>query len=294
MSTMRPEFIHERTVSQAWGRAFLLTMERAEDQLPPFFISIENVANIPPPEDARIRDAVDDALVKNGKYRCAASAVTIFPYNHWRRTQKQPRQSLYTWYQTRFLPRARARDGANQYGTYFERMIGFTGVRRENGKDTIKVVNQLEHILHEWERERARPKRPRQSALQLACFDPAKDHTGQPIRGFPCLQQVSFSYRGNDLAVHAYYPTQYIFDRAYGNYLGLAHLGQFVAHELKLRFARLNIFVAHPELGKGITKTGLRNLASLVESCLIAPAPQVPAPNTESAARRLVISHSEH
>ena len=99
-------------------------------------------------------------------------------------------------------------------------------------------------------------------SLQISCFDPAKDHTGQPVRGFPCLQQISISYDDDGgLAVNAFYLMQYIFDRAYGNYLGLCHLGEFLAHETDLRFSRMTCFIGKPELGD-VPK---RDLAALVE-----------------------------
>jgi hypothetical protein len=52
--------------------------------------------------------------------------------------------------------------------------------------------------------------------------------------GFPCLHQVSFlpNPRARSLRVVAYYPTHYLFERAYGNYLGLLHLGRFMAKEM--------------------------------------------------------------
>jgi hypothetical protein len=100
--------------------------------------------------------------------------------------------------------------------------------------------------------------------LQAACFDPLKDHTGQSVRGFPCLQQVSFAHDQNDgLAVNAYYPTQYVFDRGYGNYLGLCHLGHFMAHELGLQLLRVNCYIGRPELGNA-TKSSLRALETCV------------------------------
>lgn len=71
-----------------------------------------------------------------------------------------------------------------------------TGLTREGRRD----VNQLQHVVGLLRRK----PRPRKSALQLACFDPAKDHTGQPVRGFPCLQQVSVAYDdAGRLAVNA-------------------------------------------------------------------------------------------
>ncbi len=102
--------------------------------------------------------------------------------------------------------------------------------------------------------------------MQLSCFDPAKDHTGQPVRGFPCLQQVGLSHDGDKrIAVHAFYPTQYIFDRGYGNYLGLCHLGSYIAHQTGLQFARLNCYIGEPHLGD-VNKRDLARLAKLRRS----------------------------
>jgi hypothetical protein len=94
----------------------------------------------------------------------------------------------------------------------------------------------LAHVLEIWRKGDQKGRRPRQSALQLACFDPAKDHTGAALAGFPCLQQVSLTYKEErTLEINAYYPTQYMVERAYGNYLGLCQLGHFIAHQLNVR-----------------------------------------------------------
>ena len=50
--------------------------------------------------------------------------------------------------------------------------------------------------------------------------------------------------------LNAFYATQYIFEKAYGNYLGLAHLGRFMAHELDMDFARLNVTVGVAKIGQ--------------------------------------------
>lgn len=50
------------------------------------------------------------------------------------------------------------------------------------------------------------------------------------------------------LVVNAFYATQQIFDKAYGNYLGLAQLGAFMAHEMGMPLARLNVMVGVAKL----------------------------------------------
>ena len=118
----------------------------------------------------------------------------------------------------------------NRNGVYFQRLISFgRDASGRNGK------NQLEHIIETWQKCNRR-----RSALQAAVFDPLKDHTHQRRRGFPCLQQVAFAPIGNgNMSVTGFYATQYIFERAYGNYLGLCHLGQFMAQEMNLRLDRV-------------------------------------------------------
>ena len=241
-----------------------MTMERSNRDLTPLTVSIGGFTDGTPAEDPSIRRALDDTLVRYGKFTCDVSALTIFPYKHWNRAGRPPRQELYNWYLKAFLPRLRARDPRNRNGTYFQRMLAFTGVKQKDGKYTLKSTNQLEHIIKIWHNGLEIGKRPRQSALQVACFDPSKDHTGSARSVFPCLQQVSFTYDDQGgLAVNAHYPTQYIFDRAYGNYLGLCHLGCFMAHELGLQLIRLNCFIARPELGS-VPGKKLRELETIV------------------------------
>ena len=60
------------------------------------------------------------------------------------------------------------------------------------------------------------------------------------------MQQVSFAPCGEGgLAIIGYYATQYVVERAYGNYLGLCRLGQFMAHEMGLRFDQM-VCIATP------------------------------------------------
>lgn len=264
--TKVPVVICEDNLSHAWGRVFQIAMKGSKG-LMPLTISIGGLTNGLPVEDDRIRGTLDTALAQNGKYSCAISAMTIFPFKYWNLMERPHIQQFSDLYMRKYLPRLRARGSRNKGGTYFERMIAFQGVRGKGGKLLNDTKNQLEHIVSLWPKNGERS-RPRQSALQVACFDPIKDHNGAPRSGFPCLQQVSFTYDDmGGLAVNAYYPTQYIFDRAYGNYLGLCHLGHFMARELELDFVRLNCFIGRPELGD-VNKSSLRELVEVLQGSL--------------------------
>ena len=237
---------------------FLHTFDCSRRQLRPVVLSVIGLSDQPPAEDAVIRCAVDDALKATEKNSIRVSGLMIFPYDMWNRRGRPGCHEFSDFCVDQVVPRMRALDRRNRYGTYFERMMRFT----ETETDSLYSVNQLEFVIGLLRRSR----RSRHSALQITCFDPAKDHTGQAVRGFPCLQQVSVAQDDDGrLAVNAYYPTQYIFDRAYGNYLGLCHLGQFLAHETDLEFAQLNCYVGQPILGD-VRKRDVRSLADLVRT----------------------------
>lgn len=254
MSTEAPIIIEHSNLSVAWSHSLLEAMKPGQRSLRPMVLTIGGFSSLQPPEVAELRDVLDNRLVALEKNASEISALTIFPYKMWVRRGRPQCDPFCELCLRRFLPRMRKRNSQNQYGTYFERMMGYSGIHHSKPK----VVNQLQFVIDLLNKDR----RPRESALQICCFDPAKDHTGQPVRGFPCLQQVSISYdhQGN-LAVNAFYPVQYIFDRAYGNYLGLCQLGEFIAHQTKLRFSRMTCFVGKPELGN-VSK---RDIQSVVD-----------------------------
>lgn len=263
MQNNTPEVICESNLSLAWGRLLLAVMHARNSSLNSALLSIQWPDGDLPPEDPNIRTALDNSLKQNGKRSCSETASTIFPYNAWLRKGRPSCRDFCAWYLSKYLPRHKARVkivGGKISETYFERMIAFGASHQQGGTPAGRFVEQLNHICRIWHRDAANGRRPRRSALQIACFDPAKDHTGSALSGFPCLQQVSFSYGdASVLAINAYYPTQYVFDRAYGNYLGLCQLGQFMAHELKQKLVRLNCFIGHPELGI-VRKPSLRGL----------------------------------
>lgn len=267
MSTNAPAHIISDNLSFAWAQAFLKAFETSKNNLAPMTISITNFRGIPP-ENSGIRTAVDRALAKFSKETVRVSAFTIFPEEYRQSLENPNSKELADGYLNDILPRMRAQNTLNAYGTYFERMVAFRGLRRKNKVDNHKITNQLEHIVQVWKQRALKGARPRHSALVMSCFDPAKDHTGQHLRGFPCLTQISFGYdNAGGLSLTAFYPTQYLFDRAYGNYLGLANLGKYVAEQMGLTLVHLNFFIGRPEVGN-TSKTHLADLAQAVKAFL--------------------------
>ena len=244
--------IEEDNLSIAWARTLLRVVEAGE--IAPLTVVIRGFADGEPMEVAPIRKLLDDALRNETKaLSCHEVANTIFPVSLW--NPQADRHRLYQRY--RRIMRRVLRNHRNKYGVYFQRLIAFDQDTAYEGG-----VNQLEHIIQTWHRGNRR-----RSALQAAIFDPRKDHTNQPLRGFPCLQQVAFAQHGtNGLSVTGFYATQYIFERAYGNYLGLCRLGRFMAQEMGRQLTQV-VCVASPAK-RDRAKSFLQELAWEIEIIL--------------------------
>ena len=264
MKLTEPKTIVSSNLSAAWAQAFLHVLNGGDSEC--MTVAVRGFAGDLPPQDEAISAALNQTLRDAKTPTIDQTALTIVPYDRWLRTGKPDLQVTTDWYLNHLLPRLKARCFKNRRGTYFERLVAYTGVRFVGGKAEVKTVNQLEYVLSFWRKRVEKGSRPRQSALQLSCFDPAKDDTGSALSGFPCLQQISLTYHeAGTLEINAYYPTQYFFDRAYGNYLGLCQLGHFLAHQLGVRFSAFTCFVARPELGSGSKSSHAKLVATLRE-----------------------------
>ncbi len=244
--------VEENNLSVAWAKVFLKVLK--ENEVSPVVVVVRDIGHSGPAELPEVRGALDEFLQGDGKgLSCNTVANTIFP-SIW--NPRVDRQELYDRY-NRILPRLR-KDPRNKYGLYFQRLTSFGA----NG-DGKGGVNQLEKILQTWHKGNHR-----RTALQAGLFDPFKDHTHQPVRGFPCLQQVSFAPCGDGgLSITGYYATQYVVGRAYGNYLGLCRLGLFMAHEMGLRFDQMTCIATPVKLER--TKKAVKGISEMVRQALI-------------------------
>ena len=229
-----PVIIADTNVSRAWSRLLLRVLKGAGTEVAPLVLSVAASAAGGLVEDAVVRRALDGLLERKRRRSVEDVAFTIFPQRLWAMCDDRAR--LFDLY-IATLPRWQALNKRlNRRGLYFERMVKY-GRGPCNG-------NQLEWLLSQYG---SRPS-VRRSMLQVALFDPARDHVADAQLGFPCLQQVSFEPTAAGLVVNAFYATQQIFDKAYGNYVGLAQLGAFMAQQMQMRLARLNVMAGIAKL----------------------------------------------
>ena len=261
-----PMVIDDTNLSRAWARLLLQVLDNSGTEIAPLVLSVSGFAQSGQAvEDPAVRRALDKLLRRKGRFVVKNVAFTIFPQRLWEMSRGD-RSRLFALYRKTF-PRWQAMNRkANGRGLYFERMVMY-------GRGPCDG-NQLEWILSQF---RSR-KGVRRSMLQATTFDPGRDHIASAQLGFPCLQQVSFEPTADGLVTNAFYATQQIFDKAYGNYLGLAQLGAFMAHEMGLPLARVNVMVGVAKLER-INKSD----ASLVP--LIAAARALVSPATAPAPR---------
>ena len=176
---------------------------------------------------------------------------TIFPESLYHYL-KHNRFDLYNQYLEN-LNRLKGIDKSNRHGTYFERLIAYEG--------SEKIVNQLELIISSLKENKIK----RRSKLQASIFDPEKDHTNGMFQGFPCLQHVTFYKSEGRLIINGFYALQFLYRRAYGNWLGLINLGKFIARESGLELERLNCYIGVEYLDK-LKKEDAKNLMKLMEN----------------------------
>jgi hypothetical protein len=253
--------IEDNNLSRAWAKAFIQVLKRPAGKCPPIIVSIGDFEGPIPPECNEIRAALDAALESNKCNPVDVSAMVIFPYKLWLQRKDLSCDDFSAICTSRLLPRLQALNTQNRRGTYFERMMSYKCMKDGN-PDT---VNQLSEVVSRLRGDR----HFRATGLQMTCFDPARDHNAQPRLGFPCLQHVGVTYEGDSgIVVTGFYPSQHIFARAYGNYLGLTHLGLFLADQTKLNLRRIICIATRPLLGGVSSKGKLHDLRGRIDRLL--------------------------
>lgn len=266
-----PKLIEATNVSELWARVFLdLHYSQGHERTP--LVATTTFSGGEIEELDAVRGAADLALNRYKQQPIRTVANTIFPASLWR-IFAPDRQAFYDEY-LRNLPLYYRWDTVhNRSGLYFGRMIGY-GVTPKTGKPVREdgtpcltpVGNQLEHVI------RSCRKGVRRSKFQIAIFDPWRDHKNDHFLPFPCLGYVSFipDFKAQTLQMTAHYPTQQLFVKGYGNYLGLCQLGAFVAEQTKLSLARFTCVsgIAKIDDAPGPTKSVRKDLVRSLTDAL--------------------------
>lgn len=261
------------TVSEAWGRALLSLLSAPGMERAPLLFVIDGDPD--EAEHPEIRGALDAYLAREGQTCVEEVAWTVFPDSTWRVHGPKGRAAFFAAYRRALpwfvsgSPRARKLNGR---GIYFARMVGFD-LDPATGKPTVGGLpddgNQLETVIRLYTHGQETGTSAHRIKLQVGIFDPVRDHVSGAFLNFPCLQHVTFGPDPIEGVLHtnAFYATQQLVRKAYGNLLGLHQLGAFMAREMRLRPGRLSVFVGVEKLGD-MSKKRLSPLKSAVEAAL--------------------------
>jgi hypothetical protein len=219
-------------LSLAWGEVFLRLLSSGVKEIAPLSISITGFSKDGAPvENVEIRERLDILLEQKGvTIDTETVAFTIFPQEYWELANNN-RAEFFSLYRESFTRIQDWKPKHNKRGSYFQRLVDYEG--NDAGH------NQLEWILKEYAR----------SPTQRVSFVPMHDGT---------------------LVMNAFYATQQIFRKGYGNYLGLCRLGAFMATEMGLKLSRVCISVGVAKIDIRKTDPQVEQFAEFVRQALSA------------------------
>lgn len=214
----------------------------------------------PVAEDHRIRAAVDRILAAEDLQPVDTVAGTIFPAAI--AATSRDHLELTRRYMA-MLPTLKRLARPNARGTYFSRLIHFPG---PDGP-----VNQLDAVITRLRSETS--KKGSGTGPLTACYEAGFTTPGDgapgtsyataalalPVRApgpdtgilmsFPCLSHCSFQLdRSGTLHAMAHYRSQLMVEKAYGNYLGLGQLLNYVATQAGLMTGELTVTAGYAQL----------------------------------------------
>lgn len=253
----------ETGLAAAWAKAFLHMLTRRDREIAPFAVSIGAPSGIvlPDSHDHPMVRALDRCLAADdAKYQPVEMvAFTLFPERTWKLCGGD-RQAFYREAMLNLRTFAGWQPAKNHGGMYFGRLFGF-GTDHKTGKSlgyrAGKAMadaggNQVEHVIRRLTESVRKGKTVARMQLQAATFDPTRDLTtsGQPC--FPCLQHLAFNtdIKNGELHMSAFYATQQLYVKAFGNWLGLVRLGNFIAGQSGLGLTRFTCFANVQKMDK--------------------------------------------
>jgi hypothetical protein len=238
-------------------------------------------------EDPAIRK-VADALSQDGGHPPVTRVVnTLFPAAL-AKVSATPEEFISRYRE--IYPRIRRETPLNNRGTYFGRLIDYPA---RDGP-----VDQLSRLINQLRNDHAKVGRPRAiyeattTVHDADCADAASlgqdpprigslsdDNEGLDLRvyaptpdtipmSFPCLSHLSFQRDGERLHLLAHYRSQYLVERAYGNYLALGLLQNYIADAAGMQVGEFTVDTGLVTLDGPLTRI-LQHLAGLEQPTLL-------------------------
>jgi hypothetical protein len=244
MSRVAPGVVVADNLSQAW-------LETTKDVLAQGGNAVHTLTRISSPltEDAEIRKGYDALLCDLHMQTAETVAHTIFPSGP--AAESDSPEGLVARYIDSY-PTLR-RFGANKKGTYFGRIVAYPSPTGDLDQLT-PLIRKLKAELETPGPMSARYEVGIESAhaddadapdgetdgaeVAVPIFAPHKDTSR---RAFPCLSMLSFQLDAGQVHLLAQYRYEYLVEKGYGNYLGLARLLEYVTEAVSLAPGQLTV-----------------------------------------------------
>jgi hypothetical protein len=261
-------YVNAENIGAAWLLAYQALMRAKGNQLTNLAVSI----NDPLKEDVGVRSALEHELARlriaspdSPWHSVHTVANTIFPISLYHPDLADAASRFFM----HSIAASRTRRGRKQgWGTYIGRLVDYKGPEGT-------PINQLDNILRllrgerHWSDLYEAPLTYPGETIGDAASTSADLHLIGPgdrrRRGGPCLAHISLTAIDGQLHLTAQYRRHSYVGRAYGNFLGLARLLNFLAHESDREVGGMLVVGTHAEAESKARRTDLLEAATAAQ-----------------------------
>ncbi|MBS1892557.1 MAG: hypothetical protein JST59_14765 [Actinobacteria bacterium] len=255
------DLIQRGSLGEAWVGAMEFLLEKADKS---FHLNVAFPATYEP--GSAPWEVIDGFLVAHGMQELQTVVNTIFPEDLYSpELGEEAASRLYESYGMSMRIHQRTGRG-NDKETYFNRLIsypvatgGTNGLPRKQ-RELLSADgrwNQLDFYIQRLRTQRSSGHRRSSYELGASHFEDADLRIQSPfndkaIGSFPCLSHISLTLVDDRVNLNATYRNQFLIERGFGNYVGLARLTQFIARESGAKAGEVQVVAtgADPELDR--------------------------------------------
>lgn len=199
----------------------------------------------PLPEDAELRGRLDALHAQFDFQEIDEVRNTIFPLDLARDTDGPDELAAAYREMYEFLKQL-----GSPHGTYFGRIVAYPRRKGAKAKPGAAVAgddgrremgNQLSDTIEKL--SKARTGQRWRATYEVGIYCEEEDRGIK--RSFPCMSHLAFQREGDRLDCLATYRSHDLAHKAYGNYLGLGELQEYVARESGFEPGELAVFAGH-------------------------------------------------
>lgn len=223
-----PRCIESTSVSAAWREAAIAVANAPAREA--FHLYVRMLE--PLPELVPVRALADELLESLGYRAIETVRNTIFPAE-WAEDVSDPAELARDYLE--HYNDIRALDNANRRGTYFGRIVAQPRGEGSGGNQLVGTIEKLRNASGGGQHYKCR--------YEINIYNEQKD--ANVTRGFPCMTHLAFQADGDELHCLATYRNHDLVEKAYGNWLALAELQQYVARASGFVPGELSVLAGH-------------------------------------------------